>query len=278
MSKLIPMCGLPRSGSTLLVNLLNQNPKITVSPDSILSSLVQASQESFTNMVSESQYDSDTSYEMFYNFCRGGIDNWINTICSTPHYIDKCRGWGHELDLLVNMFPNIKLIYTIRDLRGIASSIEKIQKTTPMKYKDEFFFGDQTYDYSQEDLYIVKTKNLFESSMIRRNLICIKEILDIRREHFKRIYVVRYEDLILSPRETLENLYDHLGMDHYNHNLKNIEQIKYHDSFYLPYGRHKIKESLEPSNPYVFSIPDKIQTHLIDTYSWYYEEFYQDQI
>jgi sulfotransferase len=278
MSKLIPMCGLPRSGSTLLVNLLNQNPEITVSPDSILSSLVLSSQESFTNSVSESQYDSDTSYEMFYNFCRSGINSWVDTICNTSYYIDKCRGWGHEVDLLVNMFPNIKFIYTIRDLRGIASSIEKIQKSTPMKYKDEFFFGDQNYDYSQEDLYLIKVKNIFESSMIRRNLICIKEILDIRREHFDRIYVVRYEDLILNPNETMENLYDHLEIAHYKHDLKNIEQIKYHDSFYLPYGRHKIKKALEPSDPYIFSIPNKIQTHLIDTYSWYYEEFYRDQI
>lgn len=278
MSKLIPMCGLPRSGSTLLVNLLNQNPEFTISPDSILSSIIHSSQESFTNSVSESQYDSDTSYSMFYNFCRGGINSWVDTICKTPYYIDKCRGWGHELDFLINVFPNIKLIYTIRDLRGIASSIEKIQKTTPMKYKDEFFFGDQSYDYSQEDLYVVKVKQLFDSSMIRRNLICIKEILDIRREHFNRIYVVRYEDLMLTPKETLDNIYDHLEISHYDHDLKNIKQIEYHDSFFLPYGRHKIKDKLESSDPYNFSIPDKIQTHLIDTYSWYYEEFYRDQI
>ena len=104
MSKLIPMSGLPRSGSTLLVNLLNQNPDFTISPDSLLSTIVHASQESFTNSVSESQYNSDKSYEMFYNFCRGGISNWIDSVCDTPHYIDKCRGWGHELDFLNNIF------------------------------------------------------------------------------------------------------------------------------------------------------------------------------
>lgn len=278
MSLFIPMCGLPRSGSTLLVNILSQNPEITISPDSILSCIVESAHESFTNSVSESQYDSDTSYDLFKNFCKSGINSWIDTISKTPYYIDKCRNWSHEIDFLVNVFPDIKFIYTIRDLRGLASSFEKVQKNTLMKYKDEVFFGDQDYNYNKEDLYFVKVKSLFDSAMVRRNLICLKEILDIRREHFDRITFIRYEDLILNSEDNIKNIYRDIGMKYYNHDLKNIEQVKYHDSFYLPYGRHKIKKSLDVFDPYKFSVPDKIQEYLIEEYSWYYEEFYPDQI
>lgn len=278
MSEFIPMCGLPRSGSTLLVNILNQNPDITISPDSILSSIVISSQSTFSESVSESQYDSDTSYEMFSNFCRSGINSWISTISNTKYYVDKCRGWGHEFDLLFNLFPNIKVIFTIRDLRGLASSIEKIQKNTVMKYKDEFFFGDQDYDYNQQDLYITKVKNMFDSSMIRKNLICLKEILDVRKEYFDNIKIVRYEDIILDTNNTIEDIYNHLQIQKYDHNFNNIEQINYNDSFFLPYGRHKIKKSLTKFDPYNFIIPEKVQNYLIDSHPWYYEEFYPDQI
>ena len=278
MSKFIPMCGLPRSGSTLLVNLLNQNPDITISPDSILSTIVSGSQDSFTEAVSESQYDSDMSYKMFSNFCKSGITSWISTISKTKYYIDKCRGWGHELDFLFNLFPETKIIFIIRDLRGIASSIEKIQKNTTMKYKGEFFFGDQQYDYNQEDLYISKVKTMFDSTMIRKNLICLKELLDIRRENFENVKIVRYEDLMIEPHKTLEDVYDHLQIEKYDHDLSNIHQVGYHDSFFLPYGRHKIKKSLENINPYNFSVPDKVQNYLIESHPWYYEEFYPDQI
>ena len=37
MTRLVPMLGLPRSGSTLLVNLINQHPDVHGSPDSLLS-------------------------------------------------------------------------------------------------------------------------------------------------------------------------------------------------------------------------------------------------
>ena len=94
MSLFIPMCGLPRSGSTLLVNILSQNPDITVSPDSILSCIVGSSHESFTNSVSESQYDSDTSYDLFKNFCVSGINSWIKTISKTPStQFSTCKLW-----------------------------------------------------------------------------------------------------------------------------------------------------------------------------------------
>ena len=36
MTRLVPMFGLPRSGSTLLVNLINQHPDVHGSPDSLL--------------------------------------------------------------------------------------------------------------------------------------------------------------------------------------------------------------------------------------------------
>ena len=273
MSKFIPVCGLLRSGSTILVNILNQNPDITISPDSILSTVVLNAQETFSQSVSESQYDADTSYEMFANFCRSGIESWISTISKTPYYIDKCRSWGHQLDFLFNIYPKIKIVLIIRDLRGIASSIEKIQKNTVMEYKSDFLFGDQPYDFNKEDLYINKIKNVFETCMLRKNLICIKEILDVRREYFDSIKIIRYEDLILETNCTINSIYDHLDIPKFSHDLDNIKQHPYHDSFYLPYGRHKVKTSMEKFDPYKFLVPPKIQDFLIENYSWYYEEF-----
>lgn len=278
MSKFIPVCGLPRSGSTILVNILNQNPNITISPDSILSTMVLNAQETFSQSVSESQYDADTSYEMFANFCRSGMESWISTISKTPYYIDKCRSWGHQLDFLFKIYPEIKIILIIRDLRGIASSIEKIQKNTVMEYKSDFLFGDQPYDFNKEDLYINKVQNAFETCMLRKNLICIKEILDVRREYFDSIKIIRYEDLILETNYTIDTIYDHLNIPKFSHDLDNIKQHPYHDSFYLPYGRHKVKTRIEKFDPYKFLVPPKIQDFLMEKYSWYYEEFYPDQI
>jgi sulfotransferase len=279
MKKFVCMCGLPRTGSTLLVNVLNQNPQVTISPDSILGSLVYASQSHFTDTVRESQYDAETSYKLIGNFCRSGVNSWIETICDTDIYIDKCRSWSHELDFLFNLFPDIKIIYTIRDIRGIVSSIEKVHKKTMMNYKDEIYFGEQDYDFNKENLYKIRIKSLLDSSMIRKNLICLKEILDVRPEYLDRIKIIRYEDFILNPEETLDSIWSYIGERFYNHDLKNIKQVPYHDSIFLPYGNHRIKSKLEEFDPFDFSsIPEKIQENIMLDHSWYYEEFYEDQI
>ena len=80
MTRLVPMCGLPRSGSTLLVNLINQHPDVHGSPDSLLSQMVKSCQQELTESISSSQYSADLSYDVFYNFCRGGIISWIDKL------------------------------------------------------------------------------------------------------------------------------------------------------------------------------------------------------
>lgn len=279
MKKFVCMCGLPRTGSTLLVNVLNQNPHVTISPDSILGPILQSVQNQFTDNVKDSQYDAETSYDLVRNFCRSGVNSWINTICDTDIYIDKCRSWSHELDFLFNLFPDVKIIYTIRDLRGIISSLEKVHKKTVMNYKDEMYFGDQNYDFNKENLYKIRIKSLVDSGMIRKNLICLKEMIDVRPEYLKRIKIVKYEDFILNPTETLSSIWDYLGERFYGHDLNDIRQVDYNDNIFLPYGNHKIKSKMEKFDPYDFgNMPKAIQESMMFDHPWYYENFYEDQI
>ena len=63
MTRLVPMFGLPRSGSTLLVNLINQHPDVHGSPDSLLSGMVKSCQQELTESISMSQYSADLSYD-----------------------------------------------------------------------------------------------------------------------------------------------------------------------------------------------------------------------
>ena len=123
MTILVPMCGLPRSGSTLLVNLINQHPDVYGSPDSLLSGMIKALQEKISESMQDSQYNADLSYDIFYNFCRGGIISWIDKLTDKKIFLDKCRGWIETVDICRNTFPHTKFIVCIRDLRGIYSCL-----------------------------------------------------------------------------------------------------------------------------------------------------------
>lgn len=277
MTILVPMCGLPRSGSTLLVNLINQHPDVYGAPDSLLSNMIEASQNSYTDAISTTQYDADTSYELFYNFCRGGIVSWINGLTNKKIFLDKNRTWGELTDICRNTFFGTKFIFCIRDLRGIYQSSLKIESKTPLKYKDQYLYGDQNYDYRESDIEIIKLESFFSQPMIRRNLITIKDLLDNNKLDNDFLFV-KYEEVIENPREQISNIYEFLNISYYKNDLDNIEQIPYHDSMFLPYGRHKIKSKLEKFDPWEFNISSKVEDKILKDNIWYYDEFYPEAL
>lgn len=275
MTILVPMCGLPRSGSTLLVNLINQHPDVYGSPDSLLSVMMKGMQSSLDDHVHTSQYDSDISYNLFYNFCREGSTSWMNTLTDKKIFLDKSRMWNEIVDITRNTFPETKFIICIRDLRGIYKSILKIEDKTPMSYKDQYLFGDQDYDYRETDIEEVKIDSVFSEPMIRKNLIIIKELLDCNKLDEQFLFV-KYEDLITNPENELSNIYNFIGIPSFKNDLDNIQQIPFHDTVFLPYGKHKIKSKLKSSNPWEFNLISKSEDKILAENYWYYEEFYPE--
>ncbi len=277
MTILVPMCGLPRSGSTLLVNLINQHPDVYGSPDSLLSTMLNGIQLSLNDHINASQYNSDICYDLFYNFCREGSISWMNTLTDKKIFLDKNRLWNEIVDVIRNTFPGTKFIVCIRDLRGIYKSFLKIEDKTPMRYKDQYLFGDQDYDYRQTDIEEVKVDSVFSEPMVRKNLVMIKELLDCNKLDDQFLFV-RYEDLVVNPEDELSIIYDFIGIPPFSNDLDNIQQIPFHDPIFLPYGRHKIKPKLESSNPWEFNLIPKSEDKIISENYWYYEEFYPEVV
>lgn len=275
MTRLVPMLGLPRSGSTLLVNLINQHPDVHGAPDSLLSQMVQSCQQQLSESISASQYDADLSYDVFYNFCRGGIISWIDKLTDKKVFLDKNRTWIELVDVCRNIFPYTRSIVCIRDLRGVYGSILKVHKKTPMQYKDSYLYGEQSYDYRETDIEEHIVEESFNRPMLRRNLITLKELLDCNKLD-KTFLFVRYEDLIENPRKQISDIYNFLSLSDFKNDLDNIEQIPYHDSMFLPYGKHKIKPKLQSFDPWDFDINKKAEDKIIQDNLWYYSEFYPE--
>lgn len=275
MTRLVPMLGLPRSGSTLLVNLINQHPDVHGAPDSLLSQMVQSCQQQLSESISASQYDADLSYDVFYNFCRGGIISWIDKLTDKKVFLDKNRTWIELVDICRNIFPYTRYIVCIRDLRGVYGSILKVHKKTPMQYKDSYLYGEQSYDYRETDIEEHIVEESFNRPMLRRNLITLKELLDCNKLD-KTFLFVKYEDLIENPREQISEIYKFLSLSDFKNDLDNIEQIPYHDSMFLPYGKHKIKPKLQSFDPWDFDINKKAEDKIIQDNLWYYSEFYPE--
>ena len=82
---------LPRSGSTLLQNILGQNPEFYVTPTSGVLELVFAARHNYSESLEFKAQDSVLMEEGFRGFCNGGLTGFYNSITDKPYVMDKSR-------------------------------------------------------------------------------------------------------------------------------------------------------------------------------------------
>lgn len=270
---LLPLTGFPRSGSTLLLYLLNQNPIFTIGPDSEISNLLNWNKEFIEENIYHFQLPHEKVSDCFIDFCRKGTKAWINQICpSDKIFIDKSRHWLKNLDYNFKLFPEIKIIILIRDLRGVANSFEKINNNSLFVNKQNI---QKNLDF---DLQLQRVQYIFNLSYIKDAAFTLKELIDIPKSYSDRILFCRYEDLILYPENELKKIYKFLDLPKYNHDLNNIQQEVYFDNSYQPYGCHKIQNKISKNyDIHNFSeLREDIQEIILNENQWYYKKYYPE--
>jgi hypothetical protein len=93
--KIFYQSSLPRSGSTLLQNIIGQNPDFYVTPTSGVLELLYAARHNYTNSPEFQAQDQQTMEDGFRGFCKGGFEGFYKNITNKPYVIDKSRGWGY---------------------------------------------------------------------------------------------------------------------------------------------------------------------------------------
>jgi sulfotransferase len=84
MKQIFFQSSLPRSGSTLLQNILGQNPDFYVTPTSGLLELVYAARNNYSTSPEFKAQDAELMRKGFLSFCRGGMDGFFDAITDKP--------------------------------------------------------------------------------------------------------------------------------------------------------------------------------------------------
>ena len=118
LKKIYFMAGLPRSGSTLLSSILNQNPKFYSGPNSSVLNMM-ISMDNFRNDDMFKAHPNTVSLE---TILRSIILNFyyynVKPIC-----IDKNRGWTGYMEYIIKYIdPNPKIICPVRDIKSVLTS------------------------------------------------------------------------------------------------------------------------------------------------------------
>lgn len=274
MKKLIPLCGLPRSGSTVLMHILNQNPNITVNPDSSLPETLSKIKEFTSEQVRVDHLAVDKYQTCVRQFCKNGITAWINELCHTDYLVDKSRWWLYQYDFITQILPKQKFILTLRDLRGVVNSMERAHRDS-LCTNFANFYEDLEGNFFQQ-----RVDHCLNVWFVKLALVRIKELLEVMPACRDNFLIFRYENLIENPQESLNHLYDFLDIPRYTHDFNHIiDQIEQHDNFYQPYGNHKIQPALKKQNTFEYDcLPDTYADYIYSRYSWYYQAFYPELV
>jgi sulfotransferase len=259
---------LPRAGSTLLQNVMGQNPEFYVTPTSGVLELVYAARNNYTNSPEFKAQDSTLMRSGFTSFCREGVLGFFNTVTDKPYVLDKSRGWGIHYGFLNSFYPNPKVICMVRDLRGIYASMEKNFRKNP--HMDSGIVNHAQMSGTTTE----KRIDVWASSQPVG--LAIERLQQIFKEGInKKMLFVKYEELAKNPKQEMTRIYNYLELPYFEHDFDNIEQITQEDdSVYGIYGDHTIRKKLEPLPTDYKEILGAGACNWIKTnYKWFYDEF-----
>jgi sulfotransferase len=239
------MAGLPRSGSTLLSSILNQNPQIYSGPNSPVTSLMVATEQ---YLAQDEHFLAHPKPQAANKIIASIIDNFYSDI-DKPIIIDKNRSWVNRINYIPGYIQQeAKVICPVRNTseilasfiamhrrNGIVSSAGKINFIDDMLVKSNIPLTD-----NNRCKFIASPNGILGQSYngIRQALV---------DGHQKSIHFVEYDDLINSPEETIRKLYEFLEIPYYEHDFSKIENNNQEKDAEI-YGfddMHAVRPSLE---------------------------------
>src|SRR5210317_209418 len=129
MKNLHLIAGLPRSGSNLLCNLLNMNPKFHATSTSYVIDIIRNMRSTFSHNITAKTHNRLSELENMRMGIKGFIDGFYH---DKEVVFDKCRGWTSNIMLLDEILGHnkTKIIWTYRNPIDVVSSIEKRYRDT----------------------------------------------------------------------------------------------------------------------------------------------------
>jgi len=260
---------MPRAGSTLLQNILAQNPEFYVTPTSGLLELVFGARLNYTNSAEFKAQDSALMKKVFLAFSRAGMEAYFQAQTDKPYILDKSRGWGVHFDLLNLIFDEEpKIICMVRDLRQILASMEKKFRQNPDKHRP-----------------IENHVNLSGTTTLKRAVqhlqtppvgLALDRLIEIHQRGWeKKILFLRYEDLTAQPLVTLQRVYSYMGVPEFKHNFNDVPQVTQEDdqAYGIP-GLHAIRPKVEPLTNDYMSVLGKDTVRFVQAnFAWYFTLF-----
>jgi sulfotransferase len=251
MPKIFFQSSLPRAGSTLLQNIIGQNPDFYVTPTSGLMELLYGAKVNYTE-TNEFKFSKEQELmkKAFASFCNEG------------------RSWGFYYTWLEQFMPyQPKMICMIRDLRDIFCSMEKAFRKNPDK--------ERMINWA-ELRNNTTAKRIDTWSMAPPVGIAVERLESMLQMGIgSKVHFIKYEDFCLRPDVEISKIYNYLEVPFFSHNFDYIAQITDEDDNPNDgFGDHIIRNKLELQQSDAMKIlGPQICDWIYNRYNWFFQYF-----
>jgi len=246
--KLFFLIALPRSGNTLFASIMNQNPDIACTANSVTLEIIKnlyliKRTDVFQNFPDHKSLDNilDNVFNLYYK-------DWPQRII-----IDRgpalTSGNPGNFELMQKHFkPGFKCIVLLRDLMDVFASYMKWYTENPDSFVNKLGKNDEE-----------KLLNLMANDGA-----IIKEIKSIKNSYNypNMCHFIKYDDMVTDPKTVFQKLYKFLDEPYYPHQFQNLKQININDIEYddtvLGKNMHTIRPTVKKeTNNYI--VPKNIK-------------------
>lgn len=226
--------GLPRSGSTLLSSLLRQNPVVHARVVSPVFELVQAIQPKLSR---QSEFHTFYDTPIRHAVIKGLFESFYSGIAK-PIVFDSNRLWTTRLPLLLELFPDTRLICMVRDVEHVLNSFECQYARNPLETTTGFAFTAGSSIYSRMDQLMNS-----EVGLVGLPWLGLREAWF--GPHADRLVIVDYDRLVATPADVLAMLGDTLPLPSHRYVFDNVaySEPEYDASLGMP-GLHSVRKTI----------------------------------
>jgi sulfotransferase len=231
--------GMPRSGSTLLCNILAQNPKFYVTPTSSLLNLMLAVRERCSTLPQLKASDDPTiSMRILRGMFYGYFTNTDKPVC-----IDKARGWCRHVEMAEEVLGHpVKLLVCVRDVREVLASFEGLwrkncgHRTIPQELNNY-----ENFQTIEGRLGVFMS----DKEVVGSSYNSIRDA--VHRGHAKQMLFIDFDSLTQNPEKAMKKVYEFLGEEYFMHDFNNVEQVIHEkDEYYGFDDLHTIRPTVTP--------------------------------
>jgi len=233
------LSGLPRSGSTLLTSILNQNPNIHASANSPLLDVIHYTEEYL--LYKSEQYIANPKPKSAHKVLSSIADNYYFDV-EKEIIIDKSRGWINQLEHITDYITKTpKIICPVRDIQDIlVSFLSLIEKNQKNNFVDEWI---------RKNNLEVNINNRCDYLMSSYGIVGLSyhALLEGYRKGWgKHVLLVEYENLVKDPQNEMNRIYDFLDVKRYFHDFNHIiNTVEEKDLVYGFSDMHKVRPKVE---------------------------------